>query len=238
MSLDIILKVLNRLESGERQVNVCRALDLTESTVRTILKNAEKIREVSRTTTTLAALNITRNRSTIMVDMERMLSTWMEEQVQHRIPLSMFSIQSKALSLHTFLHKKLPTDTVVDDFIASSGWFNGFKRRAQLHNVAVTGEYASANAEGAEAIKVSFAKIVEENGYTPQQIFNVDETGLFWKRMPKRSYIAVTERQFSGYKVSKDRYTLLVGGNALGDLKLKLLLIYHSENPRAFKGYD
>ena len=64
--------------------------------------------------------------------------------------------------------------------------------------MAVTGERASANAEGAEAFKVSFTKIVEENGYTPQQIVNIDETGLFWKRMHKRSYIAVTERQFSG----------------------------------------
>ena len=84
---------MNRLKSVERQVDVCRALVLTEFTVRTILKNAEKIREVSRTKTLLTAFNITRNRSTIMVDMERMLSTWIEEQVQRRIPLSMFSIQ-------------------------------------------------------------------------------------------------------------------------------------------------
>ena len=97
------------LESGESQVDACRALDLTEFTVRTIVKNAEKIREVSRATKPLAALNITRLRSTIMVDMERMLSSWIEEQVQHRIPLSMFFIQSKALSLHTFLHKKWST---------------------------------------------------------------------------------------------------------------------------------
>ena len=84
------MKVLNRLESGERQVDVCKALNLTESTVRTIVKNAEKIREVSQTTTPFAALNITRHRSTIMVDMERMLSTWIEVQVQRRIPMSMF----------------------------------------------------------------------------------------------------------------------------------------------------
>ena len=38
----------------------------------------------------------------------------------------------------------------------------------KLHNVAVTGESASANIEVADACKETFAKIVGENSYTPQ----------------------------------------------------------------------
>ena len=43
------------------------------------------------------------------------------------------------------------------------------------------------------------------------------------------------EKSKPGHKPMKDRFTLLLCGNASGDCKIKLLLVYHSENPRAFK---
>ncbi|GLV40245.1 hypothetical protein CBL_07159 [Carabus blaptoides fortunei] len=90
------------------------------------------------------------------------------------------------------------------------------------------------SAEGV-TIQARLKLIIGRGGYKPEQVFNVDETGLYWKRMPDRMYISKPEKSAPGYKVSKKRLNLLLGANAAGDFKLKPLLIYLSENPRPLK---
>lgn len=100
------------------------------------------------------------------------------------------------------------------------------------------GEAASADKAASKEYPKMLKGIIPRGGYKPEQVFNVDETGLYWKRMPDRTYISKTEKSAPGYKVSKQRLTLLLGANAAGDFKLKPLLIYLSKNPRPLKGLN
>ncbi|GFX32466.1 tigger transposable element-derived protein 1 [Trichonephila clavipes] len=56
--------------------------------------------------------------------------------------------------------------------------------------------------------------------------------------MPNRTYITKDEKGIPGHKPMKYRLTLILGANTSGDMKLKPLLVYHSENLRAFKKYS
>ena len=53
------------------------------------------------------------------------------------------------------------------------------------------------------------SEIIDEGAYLPEQIFNVDEAGLYWKRMPDQSYIRKEEKLMPGYKAAKDRLTVV-----------------------------
>ncbi|XP_023214392.1 tigger transposable element-derived protein 1-like [Centruroides sculpturatus] len=124
------------------------------------------------------------------------------------------------------------------EFKASKGWFSRFKNRFSLRNVKDGGERASADTKAAERFRKNFLKIVEDGNYTADQVYNADETSLYWKKMPRRTYISKNIKSDSGFKVSKDRITLLLCSNASGDNVIKPMLINRSLNPRAMKGVD
>jgi len=75
-----------------------------------------------------------------------------------------------------------------------------------------------------------------DNDFPPDVVFNVDNTGLYWEKLPSRTSISREEKSAHGFKVSKNRLTPLLGGNASRTLKLKPLLVYHSETPRVMTG--
>jgi len=56
------------------------------------------------------------------------------------------------------------------------------------------GEAASSNKGAAEKFVEKFKDFVDREGFIPEQLFNFDETGLFWKKMSKRTYITKKRR--------------------------------------------
>ena len=50
-----------------------------------------------------------------------------------------------------------------------------------MHSVLRHDEAANSDVKGAEEYVKKFSSLIAKEGYLPQQVFNCDETGLFWK---------------------------------------------------------
>ncbi|KAI9581856.1 hypothetical protein GQX74_010173 [Glossina fuscipes] len=117
------------------------------------------------------------------------------------------------------------------EFQASEGWFNKFKVRQSLHKIKIVGVAASADTAAVERYPEECASLVADGGHKPEQVFNADETALFRKRTPNKTFISKGEKSAPGFKAAKDRVTLMLCSNASGDCVIKPLMLYRSKNP-------
>ncbi|KAM3844347.1 tigger transposable element-derived protein 1-like isoform 2-T2 [Vipera latastei] len=232
INLDLKMKIIKAHEKGKKIKTIVEEEGLASSTICTILRDKEKIKEAIKSAPGTDAI-ITRNRTGLISKTEQLLVLWIDDRIQKRIPISLHLIQVKARSIFEML-KQGAGEERNETFGASRGWFMRFQKRFNYYNIRTTGEALSADEEAAQRFPDQLDEIVVEGNYSPQQIFNVDETGLYWKQMPERTYIHKEAKTTPGSKASEDRITLLLGGNVFG-FKLKPLLIDRSENAHAFK---
>ncbi|CAM4522651.1 unnamed protein product [Lepidochelys olivacea] len=101
-----------------------------------------------------------------------------------RVPINGNTLREKALSLYALFKPPAEEGQPSDEkeFKASQCWLKSFRNCFNLKNVQTTGEVASANEEAAKAYPEQLQKIIEEKGYLLEQVFNADESGLFWKK--------------------------------------------------------
>ena len=74
-------------------------------------------------------------------------------------------------------------------------------------------------------------------GYSNDQLFNCDETGLYFKMLPGHTLASVHNRP-DGTKKAKDRVTINACAIASGTIKLPLLLIDKAKNPHCFRNLN
>ncbi|GES93226.1 tigger transposable element-derived protein 6-like [Rhizophagus clarus] len=102
----------------------------------------------------------------------------------------------------------------IEDFYYSEGWLGGFKKRYGLRQFKKQSEAAST--PSAESIKNDCRALQQLlTPYNSEDIWNGDETGLFWKMEPSR-VLACTS--ISGHKKEKSRVMIFCAANALQKL--------------------
>ena len=96
ITMEIKVDIVKRSERGESTTNIGRALDLSRSIVATIIKDKERILSHVKGSAPMQSTVITKQRSGLLIETERLLNLWLEDQNQRRIPVSLMVIQEKA----------------------------------------------------------------------------------------------------------------------------------------------
>ena len=86
-------------------------------------------------------------------------------------------------------------------FLGSVGYVQKFLARNSIKLRNMHGENESCDFAAAEAYKKEFPKIVA--GYSTDQIYNADETGLIYFSLPTKTYETPEEDKIKGWKKAK-----------------------------------
>lgn len=156
-------------------------------------------------------------------EIDKMCFDWFAKARSQNIPISGPIVKAKAIEIAVKLG--------VTNFSASDGWLNRWRIRNNVAFKCISGEAADVRQEDVEQFKAKLPSLL--SGYKSQDIYNADESGLFFRALPDRTLALKSEKCIGG-KFSKERLTILFCANMAGEKEL-LLVIGKAARPRAFK---
>lgn len=223
LSLETKMMLIEQVDKKSKsKAEICREHNIPSSTLSTILKDRENILSAFKKGITLQ--NRKKIRKPENEDVDRALYVWFQQARSKNIPISGPILIEKGNELAVGLGHT--------NVCLSVGWLNRFKARHGIAMKVICGEGESTSKEDAIKWRENQLQDILKQ-YEPKDIYNADETGLFYKCVPNRT-LAEKGEKCTGYKIPKDRISILLAANMVGD-KLPLLTIGKCENPRCFK---
>ena len=150
------------------------------------------------------------------------LIKWIKQMRDNKVSLSGPVIKEKALIFARLLG--------IENFKASDGYIAGLKKRYLIEFRNEHGESFSVDQNVVEKWKSKLSDLIKDK--QAKDIYNIDETGLFWKLLPTKTFAFQSESRH-GIKQIKDRITVVLITNADGSDRLAIV-IRKSKKPRCF----
>ncbi|XP_069852903.1 jerky protein homolog-like [Dipodomys merriami] len=226
------LDIIRKLEDGAPPKRLAAAYGIGETTVRDIRKNKEKIISYASSSDSTSLLAKRKSMKPSMYEeLDRAMLEWFNQQRARGRPVSGPICAKRA----EFFFYALGMD---GDFNPSAGWLTRFKQRHSIREVNIRNERPNGDQAAVEDFCNSFRDFVERENLQPEQIYNADETGLFWKCLPARTSGVRGKGSAPGHRSSEERITVMCCANATGLHKLKLCVVGGARKPRSFKATD
>lgn len=213
--------IIQKIENGSKQSDICREMNLPKATVSVTWKKREDI------LSSYGKVNAKckKLRKSAHDEVDKGLLQWFRQKRHDNVPISGPILQEKASEMGSKIEGK--------NFVCSRSWIERFKKRNCITEGKIVGESASVDINVVNNWFTTVWPDLSKN-YDSNNIFNADETGLFYRLTPDKTLKFVGETCVGG-KMSKVRITVLVAANMSGTEKRKLLIIGKSANPRCFK---
>ncbi|CAB4375842.1 unnamed protein product [Rhizophagus irregularis] len=122
---------------------------------------------------------------------------------------------------------------IEDQLKCTNGWVYRFKVRNGLQKVNFSGEANSIPLETLPEERLRLRTLLAK--YNEKDIYNADETGLFFRMEPNHT---LGSGKISGRKQDKSRLSVLLCSNSTGSHKFPPLVIGKANNPCCFKNIN
>jgi hypothetical protein len=120
-----------------------------------------------------------------------------------------------------------------ENFTCNNRWLDCFKNRNNIVYAKVSGEALSVDSKTAsEWVKSVWVEC--QQGYSEEDIYTADETGVFYNIIPNSTFKFKDEKCVGG-KMSKNHLTVLMCVNVTGTDQKRHFVIGKSQTPRCFK---
>ncbi|XP_061175614.1 tigger transposable element-derived protein 6-like [Saccostrea echinata] len=210
------------LDQKVPQTEIAKKLGCSQPQISAISKNRDTIRKDYETS---ANPERKRHRSGKAPTVEGALTEWFTKARSKDLPVSSAVLTEKAEDLAARMNI---------EFTATNGWLSRWKQRNNISYKKMHGEKKDANTDAADHwITDVLPQLMKD--YEPQDIYNADETGLYYRALPDGT-LTFKKDKLAGSKKAKDRVTVLVTVNMTGTDKRRLLVIGKSKDPRCFRG--
>jgi hypothetical protein len=221
------LKAVNEAIAGTQRTEICNQMEINSSTLSKWIKKKRDLEDLFNKYPCGSAMKKKKIFNVKYEAVDKAVYAWFVQQANLGQPLTGALVQEKARVFAERLG--------IQEFKASKGWLQKWQSRRNIKFEKLRGEAASANVPAAEEFKKTFQETIANHGFTEDEIYNADETGLFYLLLPKGSLRVVGSGASHGRKQRKDRLTINLCSNMSGSNKITPLVIGKSKKPRCFK---
>ncbi|XP_019377766.1 PREDICTED: tigger transposable element-derived protein 4 [Gavialis gangeticus] len=224
LSIEEKIDIISAVESGKKKADIAAKYGIKKNSLSSIMKNKDKVLEAFESLRFDPKRK--RLRTAFYTDLEEALMKWYRIAQCLNVPVNGPMLRLKA---NDFAQKLGHSD-----FKCSNGWLDRFKSRYGLVFRSQPVETGAAATLDTSTVWYQNVLPYYLNDYQPKNVFNVKETGLFYRMLPNNTFAFKGETCTVG-KLSKERITVVVGTNMDGTEKLPLLVIGKNKNPHCFK---